>query len=151
MPQGESFWNPYRWVPASEEPIARNAPSYRHEFARDLRALRLHARGPHATPHRGWQGTGKVRRAGRVHQESEGRITPDGPRHEPEGRHPVARGTGRQRSHAPGGETHRPRAPIGQRPVHREGILATRRRGPHLRLHGTRPRRPTLCWACEFQ
>jgi hypothetical protein len=33
MPQGESFWNPYRWVPASEEPIARNAPSYRHEFA----------------------------------------------------------------------------------------------------------------------
>src|SRR4051794_24416882 len=32
MPQGEAFWNPYRWVPATERPPARATPSYHHRW-----------------------------------------------------------------------------------------------------------------------
>ncbi|HXG08739.1 MAG TPA: RAMP superfamily CRISPR-associated protein [Gemmataceae bacterium] len=32
MPQGENFWNPYRWVPVSEEKVARAKPAYRHRW-----------------------------------------------------------------------------------------------------------------------
>lgn len=30
MPQGETFWNPYRWVPVSSDPINYAPPAYRH-------------------------------------------------------------------------------------------------------------------------
>ncbi len=30
MPQGEKFWNPYRWVPVSSDPIKYAPPAYRH-------------------------------------------------------------------------------------------------------------------------
>jgi CRISPR/Cas system CSM-associated protein Csm3 (group 7 of RAMP superfamily) len=33
MPQGEAFWNPYRWVPVSREPVPRDEPAYRHRFS----------------------------------------------------------------------------------------------------------------------
>ncbi len=33
MPQGETFWNPYRWVPADPNPPKREAPAYRHRFS----------------------------------------------------------------------------------------------------------------------
>jgi hypothetical protein len=32
MPQGETFWNPYRWVPVSKEEVTRDNPLYRHRF-----------------------------------------------------------------------------------------------------------------------
>ena len=32
MPQGESFWNPYRWVTMSDRPVQYDAPSYRHHL-----------------------------------------------------------------------------------------------------------------------
>jgi CRISPR/Cas system CSM-associated protein Csm3 (group 7 of RAMP superfamily) len=32
MPQGENFWNPYRWVPVSTEEVAREKPAYRHRW-----------------------------------------------------------------------------------------------------------------------
>jgi hypothetical protein len=32
MPQGESFWNPYRWVPAAQEPVRREKPLYHHRW-----------------------------------------------------------------------------------------------------------------------
>jgi hypothetical protein len=32
MPQGETFWNPYRWVPVSKEEVTRDKPLYRHRF-----------------------------------------------------------------------------------------------------------------------
>jgi hypothetical protein len=32
MPQGESFWNPYRWVPVSQEDVVRETPAYRHQW-----------------------------------------------------------------------------------------------------------------------
>jgi CRISPR-associated protein Csm3 len=30
MPQGENFFNPYRWVPVSDRPVEHRAPAYRH-------------------------------------------------------------------------------------------------------------------------
>ena len=30
MPQGENFWNPYRWVTVSNRPIAHDVPNYQH-------------------------------------------------------------------------------------------------------------------------
>lgn len=30
MPQGETFWNPYRWVPTAHEPVRRERPAYHH-------------------------------------------------------------------------------------------------------------------------
>lgn len=30
MPQGENFWNPYRWVTISDQPIKRDVPNYHH-------------------------------------------------------------------------------------------------------------------------
>ncbi len=33
MPQGEAFWNPYRWVPVSRELVPRDEPSYHHRFS----------------------------------------------------------------------------------------------------------------------
>ncbi len=30
MPQGENFWNPYRWVTVSDEPIEHDVPNYHH-------------------------------------------------------------------------------------------------------------------------
>jgi CRISPR/Cas system CSM-associated protein Csm3 (group 7 of RAMP superfamily) len=30
MPMGEKFWNPYNWVPVSNEPVSRAAPLYHH-------------------------------------------------------------------------------------------------------------------------
>jgi CRISPR/Cas system CSM-associated protein Csm3 (group 7 of RAMP superfamily) len=33
MPQGEPFWNPYRWVCVSDEPVARQTPSYHHHWS----------------------------------------------------------------------------------------------------------------------
>ncbi len=32
MPQGESFWNPYRWVPVAKEPVQRQQPAYHHRW-----------------------------------------------------------------------------------------------------------------------
>lgn len=32
MPQGETFWNPYRWVPVTKQPVARATPAYRHKW-----------------------------------------------------------------------------------------------------------------------
>ncbi len=32
MPQGERFWNPYRWVPVSQDPILRDKPAYHHRW-----------------------------------------------------------------------------------------------------------------------
>ena len=32
MPQQENFWNPYRWVPASNDSVRREQPLYRHRF-----------------------------------------------------------------------------------------------------------------------
>lgn len=33
MPQGEQFYNPYRWVRVSDEPIQKAAPNYHHQFS----------------------------------------------------------------------------------------------------------------------
>lgn len=33
MPVDESYWNPYRWVTVSEEPVARREPAYHHRFS----------------------------------------------------------------------------------------------------------------------
>ncbi len=33
MPQGENYWNPYRWVPVSKDKLARETPAYRHKWA----------------------------------------------------------------------------------------------------------------------
>ena len=33
MPQGESFWNPYRWVTVSDSPVQYDAPNYHHHFS----------------------------------------------------------------------------------------------------------------------
>jgi hypothetical protein len=33
MPQGEKFWNPYRWVRVSDQPVERAAPNYHHQFS----------------------------------------------------------------------------------------------------------------------
>ena len=30
MPQGEEFWNPYRWVTVSDQPIEYDEPCYHH-------------------------------------------------------------------------------------------------------------------------
>jgi hypothetical protein len=32
MPRGESFWNPYRWVPAAKKPVQRERPLYHHRW-----------------------------------------------------------------------------------------------------------------------
>lgn len=32
MPKNESFWNPYRWVRASDQPIQRASPNYHHQL-----------------------------------------------------------------------------------------------------------------------
>lgn len=32
MPRGESFWNPYRWVPAAKQPVQRAQPLYHHRW-----------------------------------------------------------------------------------------------------------------------
>jgi hypothetical protein len=32
MPQGENFWNPYRWVPVYQKEVARATPAYRHRW-----------------------------------------------------------------------------------------------------------------------
>ena len=33
MPQGENFWNPYRWVTVSDEPIEHDVPNYHHTLS----------------------------------------------------------------------------------------------------------------------
>ena len=33
MPQGENFWNPYRWVTVSNQPIQYEVPSYHHTLS----------------------------------------------------------------------------------------------------------------------
>ncbi len=33
MPQGENFWNPYRWVTVSEGPVLRAVPNYHHTLS----------------------------------------------------------------------------------------------------------------------
>lgn len=33
MPQGENFWNPYRWVTVSDEPLEHDAPNYHHTLS----------------------------------------------------------------------------------------------------------------------
>jgi len=32
MPRGEAFWNPYRWVPAKEQAVARAKPGHHHRW-----------------------------------------------------------------------------------------------------------------------
>ncbi len=32
MPQGENFWNPYRWVTVSSQPVRHAEPKYQHTF-----------------------------------------------------------------------------------------------------------------------
>ncbi len=32
MPRGESYWNPYRWVEVSDEPVQHAEPLYHHRF-----------------------------------------------------------------------------------------------------------------------
>lgn len=32
MPQGENFWNPYRWVTVSSQPVRHAEPQYQHTF-----------------------------------------------------------------------------------------------------------------------
>ena len=32
MPQGESFWNPYRWVTVSDNPVEHDVPRYHHSM-----------------------------------------------------------------------------------------------------------------------
>ena len=33
MPQGENFWNPYRWVTVSDEPVEHEVPNYHHTLS----------------------------------------------------------------------------------------------------------------------
>ena len=33
MPQGENFWNPYRWVTVSDEPVEHDVPNYHHTLS----------------------------------------------------------------------------------------------------------------------
>ena len=33
MPQGEKFWNPYRWVTVSDKPVEHDVPNYHHTFS----------------------------------------------------------------------------------------------------------------------
>ena len=33
MPQGENFWNPYRWVTVSDEPVEHDTPNYHHTLS----------------------------------------------------------------------------------------------------------------------
>ena len=33
MPQGENFWNPYRWVTVSDDPIEYDEPNYHHKLS----------------------------------------------------------------------------------------------------------------------
>lgn len=33
MPQGENFWNPYRWVTVSNQPIEHDVPNYHHKLS----------------------------------------------------------------------------------------------------------------------
>ena len=33
MPQGENYWNPYRWVTVSNRPIAHDVPNYQHTLS----------------------------------------------------------------------------------------------------------------------
>src|SRR5436305_530464 len=33
MPQGEPFWNPYRWVPIGKESVMRAPPTYHHSWS----------------------------------------------------------------------------------------------------------------------
>ncbi|MDE0012358.1 MAG: RAMP superfamily CRISPR-associated protein [Candidatus Poribacteria bacterium] len=33
MPQGENFWNPYRWVTISDKPIQHDVPNYQHTLS----------------------------------------------------------------------------------------------------------------------
>ncbi len=33
MPEGEHFWNPYRWVTASNKPVDHSTPQYHHHFS----------------------------------------------------------------------------------------------------------------------
>lgn len=33
MPQGENFWNPYRWVTISEHPVEHDVPNYQHTLS----------------------------------------------------------------------------------------------------------------------
>ena len=33
MPQGENFWNPYRWVTVSDEPVKHDVPNYHHTLS----------------------------------------------------------------------------------------------------------------------
>ena len=32
MPQGEPFWNPYRWVTMPDQPIKHETPGYHHRL-----------------------------------------------------------------------------------------------------------------------
>ena len=32
MPKGESFWNPYRWVTVSDNPVEHDVPRYHHSM-----------------------------------------------------------------------------------------------------------------------
>jgi CRISPR/Cas system CSM-associated protein Csm3 (group 7 of RAMP superfamily) len=32
VPQDNTFWNPYRWVPVSNQPVGRATPAYRHRW-----------------------------------------------------------------------------------------------------------------------
>ncbi len=48
MPRGESFWNPYRWVPVSRDPIRREQPFYHHRW--QGKAGRLHCTLEALTP-----------------------------------------------------------------------------------------------------
>lgn len=33
MPEGERFWNPYRWVEVSDQPVQHETPAYLHQFS----------------------------------------------------------------------------------------------------------------------
>jgi CRISPR/Cas system CSM-associated protein Csm3 (group 7 of RAMP superfamily) len=66
MPRGESFWNPYRWVPTSREPVQRDTPSYRHRW--QGRAGRLHCTLTALTPFLINDGHGSFTQSRRTHQ-----------------------------------------------------------------------------------
>jgi hypothetical protein len=68
MPQGEKFWNPYRWVPVSQEKVAREKPAYRHRW--EGLAGRLHCTLEALTPLLigSSKGDGRFIRSGRTNQ-----------------------------------------------------------------------------------
>lgn len=66
MPNGENYWNPYRWVPATQEQLPRNRPLYRHCYQE--MAGRLHCSLKALTPFLINDGQGRFIRSKKLQQ-----------------------------------------------------------------------------------